>query len=465
MALHWSKAGQIPQAVDCLLEESLRLFRQGFAVEAVNVGLRAIAVSGIRTPHDSTTRQAETEAAMANLQNRTQGWHPTSFVAGLQPPPPDLAIKLRALLSTAPFAFQSNQFEVFAWTSSIAMQLVLDNQSGPPHAYSMFSIVIAALTGNRVTAATWSRAALDLDAATGGAALPAVGFIDTWFHSHWREPLAASVARNDAAAARALADGDLQYASYNISGAVVMRAALGVPLDQVLDAAKQALTHPLHRNARVHALLEQQFALALKGETDDPLSLTGGGVEEVRDISWVRESEFVNQIGYYLATRLRLHAYAGDREGALALAEALAPLTPAIAGQTAEFDAVFHTVLSRLGLVLEGARAAEDHAAVIATDIAKLQSWGVINSDNFGLKSQIVAAVQDGVARDPVQAAARLAALASDGPQGSGLSDKAVALEFAALLDPTGPYLAAAIAAYETWGASAVARRLAAGRP
>ncbi len=465
MALHWSKSGQIPQAVDCLLEESLRLFRQGFAVEAVNVGLRAIGVSGIRTPDDSATRQAETAAAMANLQKRTQGWQPASFVAGLQPPAPELSIKVRALLSTAPFAFQSNQFEVFAWASSIAMQLVLDNQSGPPHAYSMFSIVIAALTGNRVTAATWSRAALDLDAATGGAALPAVGFIDTWFHSHWREPLAASVSRNEAAAARALADGDLQYASYNISGAVVMRAASGVPLDRILDAAREALTHPLHRNARVHALLEQQFARALRGETDDALSLTGGGVEEATDIAWVTKSEFVNQIGYYLSTRLRLHAYAGDRAGALALAEALAPLMPAIAGQTAEFDAVFHTVLSRLGLVLEGAVSPESQATAIALDMGKLQSWRAINSDNFGLKAKIVAAVQDGVTDDAVRAAAALAALAGDVPQGSGLSDKAVALEFAALLDPAAPHLAAAIAAYEEWGASAVAHRLAAGRP
>ena len=46
------------------------------------------------------------------------------------------------------------------------------------------------------------------------------------------------------------------------------------------------------------------------------------------------------------------------------------------------------------------------------------------------------------------------------GGRRTGLSDRALALDFAARLDPAGPYREEAIKAYQAWGATAVARRL-----
>jgi hypothetical protein len=461
LADHWTRAGEAATAVDRLLEESLRLFRQGFALEAVNVGLRAIRISGVDVPDTSEDRQARIGAAIGDIAARTAGQVPSDLLATLKAPEPDLALKLRTLLSTAPFAFQSNQFEVFAWASSEAMRLVMTHQSGPPHAFSTYSIVIAALTGDRAGAAAWSRAALDLDAALGGDALPAVGFIDTWFHSHWREPQIESVARTRAAAERAGVIGDAQFASYNISGEIVMRAAAGEPLEIVLAAADRALDHSLHRNARMHVQLERQFARALRGETLSPLSLSSADLDEGAEIGWVMDSEYVNQIGYVLATRLKLHAFAGDWTGALALADALVPLHPAIAGQTAEFDALFHTALSRLALILEGAVRREALEAQLTVEREKLSAWRRLQEENFALKSGIVATLQDAVGGDRRAAAARLAGLAGAGAgRRTGLSDRAVALDFAARLDPAGPYHDAAVRAYQDWGATAVARRL-----
>lgn len=465
LADHWTRAGEAATAVDRLLEESLRLFRQGFALEAVNVGLRAIRISGVDVPETPEDRQARIGAAIGDVSARTAGQVPSDFLASMTAPDADLQLKLTALLSTAPFAFQSNQFEVFAWASSEAMRLVVTHQSGPPHAFSTYSIVIAALTGDRAGAAAWSRAALDLDAAMGGDALPAVAFIDTWFHSHWREPQIESVARNRAAAERAVVIGDAQFASYNISGEIVMRAAAGEPLDSVLAAADRALDHSLHRNARIHVQLERQFARALRGETLSPLSLSSVDLDEATEIGWVMGTEFVNQIGYCLATRLRLHSFAGDWAGALALAEALVPLHPVIAGQTAEYDAVFHTALSRLALILDGAASRTDQEVRLNTESAKLATWRAIQDDNFALKAGIVATVQQAIDGDRRAAARGLAHLAGTGPvRGTGLSDRAVALDFAARLDPAGPYLKAAVRAYQDWGATAVARRLSGAR-
>lgn len=461
LADHWARAGESATAVDRLLEESLRLFRQGFALEAVNVGLRAIRISGVDVPETPEDRQARIGAAIGDVSARTAGQVPSDLLASMKAPDADLALKLKALLSTAPFAFQSNQFEVFAWASSEAMRLVMTHQSGPPHAFSTYSIVLAALTGDRAGAAAWSRAALDLDAATGGDALPAVAFIDTWFHSHWREPQIESVARNRAAAERALLTGDAQFASYNISGEVVMRAAAGQPLEDVLAAAEQALTQALHRNSRIHVQLERQFARALRGDTESLLSLSSADLDEAAEIGWVMDSEFANQIGYCLATRLRLHSFAGDWTGALILAEALVPLHPVIAGQTAEYDAAFHTALSRLALILDGAVNRAEQEEKLNAESAKLAAWRAIQDDNFALKAGIVGTLQHAVDGDRRAAAQRLAGLAGTGTgRRTGLSDRALALDFAARLDPAGPYREEAIGAYHAWGATAVARRL-----
>ena len=459
LAHHWSEAGAQDRAVGCLLEESLRLFSQGFAVQAVQVGLRAMRAAGVEVPDGPEALGAAIGANMAAIDARTMGRHPTELLKTMSAPSPQVALRLQAILSTAPFAFQSNQFEVFAWASTAAMRLVIENGAGPPHAFSMYSIVKAALTGDRAGGAAWSRAALDLDAATGGGALPAVGFIDTWFHGHWRAPLHESVAINRAGASRALSDGDVQYASYNIAGGVILTAALGQRLDRVIAHGAEALQHRLHRNSRMQVVLEMQFARALRAETEHPLSLTGHDVTEARDIAWVAETEFANQIGYYFATRARLHRHAGDWAGAIACADQAGPLMPAIAGQTAEFDLVLHTLLARLGLVLEDRCALRDQRPAIEAALAQLAAWRAIHDGNFGAKAALAGAVWAGVQGD-VHAPGRLAALARGLGPDYGLQDRALALEYAARLAPGDETLRAAVDAYLDWGATGMARRL-----
>jgi hypothetical protein len=322
----------------------------------------------------------------------------------------------------------------------------------------MFSIVLGALTGDRRAAAAWSRAALDMDAATGGGALPAVGFIDTWFHGHWREPLSNSVARNIAAAERALADNEGQYASYNISGEVVMRAALGQSLETILSGAERAQTFQLHRNSRIQVLLEQQFARALRGETESLTSLSGGGVDEARDIGWVVNSEFVNQIGYYLATRLRLCVLAREWGMALALAEQLGPLMPAIGGQTAEIDAGFYTAVARLGCQLDGKP--DPDPGALTGDLDRLDLWAGIHPGNFGRKAAIARAIEAGLGGDRAKAARQLSEIAATRPVDEGLGDRALALLFAHRLDPGTATRQAAISACRAWGATALAAGL-----
>ncbi|WP_168769424.1 AAA and adenylate/guanylate cyclase domain-containing protein [Yoonia sediminilitoris] len=459
LAHHWEQAGAKDRAVGYMIEEAQRLFGQGFAIDAVKVGLRAMRTAGVDVPEGTAALGQGIEENIAEIERLTAGRHPTELLSGLQPPSDDLALRFLAILPTAPLAFQSNQFEIFAWAATSAMRLVMENQSGPPHAFAIYSIVRALLTQDKVAGAAWSRAALDLDAVTGGTALPAVAFIDTWFHGHWRVPMAESIAINRAARKMDVAPQDQQYASYNIAGAVILRAATGHPLADVVDQAQRALTTALYRNARMHTVLEMQFARALQSKTDNPLSLSDHAIDEDKDIGWVAETEFANQSAFYLATRVRLHRYAGDWEGALAWYDRACEMGGAIAGQMIECDLVLHGLLARFGAVLSDNSSLSAHTDPIQKAIAMLEEWHVIQPDNFGAKAQMSKLIWAGFNGD-TSAAAALSDLADSLGPDQWLQDRALALEYAARLDLVTARKQAAIAAYETWGATAVAARL-----
>jgi hypothetical protein len=460
LAYHWSEAGETEKAIACLAEEAARVFGQGFATQAVSLGLKAVALSGREAPETEEALRAEIGANMAAIQELAGGRAPTRLARELGEPGAESGPKLMALLATAPFAFQSNRFELFAWLASSSVRLALESGCGGPHEFSLYSVIVAALTGDRALGAEWSRAALELDARRGGDGLPAVGFLDTWFHAHWREPMADSARTNRRAARRALEAGDIQYASYNIAGEVVLTAAAGAPLDTVMELGRAALENPLVRNSQMQVHQEIQFARALRGETEHPRSLTGAGVAEDDAIAWVTRTEFVNQIGYYLATRVKLERHAGAWTAALEAAEQAAPVRPAIAGQTAEIDLVFHAALARLALMIADPEARAAQRAALEEELDQLSLWKSVQPANFAAKAEIVAAALEGLEGDPRAAADRLAAIAADLGPDLGLQDRALALEYAARLDPSPARARAAGAAFREWGATALAARL-----
>jgi hypothetical protein len=97
----------------------------------------------------------------------------------------------------------------------------------------------------------------------------------------------------------------------------------------------------------------------------------------------------------------------------------------------------------------------------MAGEIDRLRSFRAVHAGNFAIKAGVAETIRDGLDGNRAAAAARLAALAAGMADRNSLQDRALALEYAARLSPGGPYRAAALAAYEAWGATAVARRLA----
>ena len=91
------------------------------------------------------------------------------------------------LLSIAPYAYQSQQPELFALLGARCLRLSLAHgQAGfTPDVYAMYSAVYAAMTGDRQGGAAWSNLSLQLQPEVKGASFARCAFINVWFHNHW----------------------------------------------------------------------------------------------------------------------------------------------------------------------------------------------------------------------------------------------------------------------------------------
>ena len=72
-------------------------------------------------------------------------------------------------------------------------------------------LVARALTGDRDTAAVWSRVGLALLKGERGAGFARCSFIHAWFHNHWVSPLGEGIALADAGAEAGLGDNEVIY--------------------------------------------------------------------------------------------------------------------------------------------------------------------------------------------------------------------------------------------------------------
>jgi hypothetical protein len=90
LADHLTRAGDPATAGDRQRQESQRLFRQGFALEAVHVGQRAIRISGVDAPETLVDRQARICAAIGKVSARTAGQVPSDSLVSITAPETDL---------------------------------------------------------------------------------------------------------------------------------------------------------------------------------------------------------------------------------------------------------------------------------------------------------------------------------------------------------------------------------------
>jgi predicted ATPase/class 3 adenylate cyclase len=457
LAYHHRAAGNVDRAVDYLELDAARTFSIGLARQSVAIGVDAAALLGVDLRGDGSAVAArigalvgETAALLGGRSLRDLLALPSMQGGSLR--------TVRLLLELAPFTFQAGRPELYALIGLTLLKLVLEEGNAAPDVYSTYSVVHRALHHDAAGAYAWSELARALDDRQGGAARARVAFVHGWFHSHWVRPLRESLPASLSAAEDALASGDVLFGCYNLSAHVVYRAAAGAPLGDVIDVASAHLARNGRRvvNAAFHCLHEMQVAKALAGRTRAPLSLSDDELDEERDIAWICASDLYNQIGYYIASRVKLHALFGDARGALEWAEKVAPLHAAIAGQVAEIDLVFYGTLARLDMAFDP----EHHERVASARVAAHQvaGWAARCPANFAHLADLLGAAvaaEDGRRDEALAGYAR----AAERAEAEGfVQHAAIAHERAARL-LTGADARArldkAIDAYRRWGALA----------
>ncbi|MBA2245893.1 MAG: AAA family ATPase [Gemmatimonadetes bacterium] len=472
LAYHWQGAEVIPRAVEYLERSAVRTFSMGLGRESVAEGLEAARLLGVNLPTDPQQIVPLLDQEMAEIERLLAGRRPAELLdlPPLQDPPVAAIISL--LFRIEPFAHQSLQPELFALMTLRNLRLTLEHGHGPvsPPVYALYSVVYRAMTGDSRTAYEFSRLALDLDARQGGHTHAYVSFVYTWFNRHWIEPLDEDVLQASLRASQAgFEEGDVLFGCFNLAAHVVYLATMGRPLEEVAAVAARhlALNNRRVLNAAFHCVHELQFAKALAGRTEHPLSLTDVEHGEERDVASILKTDHANQIGYYFISRLRLHYYYRDYTVALENAERALPLLPALQGQLGEIELVFFHALALLARSRQVGDAERERLLAAATaHLEKLRGWSELCEANVQHKLLLVRAElarTEGCAEEALEL---YRAAATSAERWGYVQHVALAHELAgALLHEQGDAAARAAfgearAAYARWGAHAKVRDL-----
>ncbi|TAI65543.1 AAA and adenylate/guanylate cyclase domain-containing protein [Bradyrhizobium sp. Leo170] len=472
LAYHWEAAGETARATDYLRLEAERVFGAGLVGQSIEIGLRGARLLGSDLPTDRGALHAAIGQELETIGRLLDGRRPDEL-AGLPPLTDERAGQLiHLLLVLAPFAHQSEQVELFALMGCRCLRLTLEYGNGPlaPDVYSMYSVVYGALTGDRDTAAIWSRVGLALLKGERGAGFARCSFIHAWFHNHWVAPLGEGIALADAGSEAGLGDNEVIYGCFNLSASVVLLAAAGRPLAEVMEQARIRIERNGQRvlNAYYHLVFELQFAKALAGLTSALPVLGDAEFDEVRDIDSVVDTNLSNQIGYYFVTRLKLHLHACDWSGALEWAARAHPMLPYFGGQAAEFELSQYRGLAAVAAAAFGAaKEGLTHLQEGRDCLERLRGWEARNPAVFRHKADLLdGLVQAAMGRDGD--AARLLGRSGEGAAAGGfLQDAGLAHEYLArcrrLVADRAGATASALAAREmfrSWGADAKVRLL-----
>jgi predicted ATPase/class 3 adenylate cyclase len=465
LAHHWAHAEVVPKAIGYLEKSAMQALYVGTPRESVAFGLEAARMLSVYLPADPQEITRVIPAEIEGIQRILAGRKPGDLIELSPSTDPDIEFVVGILLHVMPAAFISRQPELFALMglTSLRLTLTYGHSVHSPGVYSMYAIILRAMTGDSRTAYEFSRLAMDLDARQGGRLAASVTFVHTWFINHWINPLETAVPISEEGARKGLETGDLLYACYHMGAIPVYMSMMGAPLEEVIRTAGRLCGSVANRvlSPAFHCMHELQTAKALAGRTVDRLSLTDAEYDEVSDIASICETENYNQTAYYFLSRMKLHYYYREYEAALGYGERMLPLLPAFQGQVGEIEYTFFyilTLLGRAGEAGEGERQGLIEAA--AAHLERIRDWSRLCEANFRHKALLAEAELARVAGRTSEAFQRYAEAARSAEAFKFVQHAALAHELAGryhleLGDESAARrcLAEARAAYVRWGA------------
>ncbi|EPE94151.1 AAA and adenylate/guanylate cyclase domain-containing protein [Rhizobium grahamii] len=470
IAHHLEAAGEPVRAAHYLRLEAERVFGLGSVRQSLSIGLHGAALLGSQVPVDGSELQRAIGHEMEQIAALLGDRRPVDLLDLPKLEDEHVASLVPLLLSIAPYAYQSQKPELFALLGARCLRLTLAHGQADftPDVYAMYSVVHAAMTGDRRTGAAWSDLSLQLQPAVKDASFARCAFINVWFHNHWVGNLEDGISRAQAGAEAGLASGEIVYGCFNLTTVVVLLVAAGRPIDVVISTGTELLAQNAGRvrNSAFTLLVELQSARALAGKTRAFDQLSDATVDEEAEFSSMLQSRFSNQVACYYTAKLRLAAVGGDWQNALSWAEKARALLPFFAGQPSEVMLVHYHGAAALALAAFGTP--EDAKALRAEgwDCAdQMRNWEGLNEAWLGPKADLLEGLLEAGAGHTGAAERLFRAAVERTAQTGHLEDHAFALECLTRLQkgageiPTA--LPEALAAYRAWGAEGRRARLA----
>ena len=470
LANHWNEAGEKDKAIAYQEMEAFRLFQLGYVKEALNLGLEIAKQLGQDIPRDLPSIGQQIGENMAAIQTLMIGKTIKGLVAHKKLADSKKEQVIKLLLSIGPFAHQSQQGELFALLTILCQRLTLEYGNGASAAevYAMYAIIYKALTGDSETAFTWSKLSLEIDKQNGYSLQSRVLFIHGWFIGLWKLPIVDLIPLAYAGAEAGFASGDIVYACFNLSLAVVLKSVCGKPLQEVVQTAAEHFVRNNNAviNAAFHLMHEEQVAKAFQGKTSNYTSLTDEKYNEEKDIASICNTDLFNQVAYYLVSKLKLNVHFGQWDEAVEWGGKCYPLLPAFASQPGEIELEQFYAMAALYKAAEpGEEATANFSTLADAGINKLTAWAKLCPDNFLHKATLLQAIREGFTGDASKAGMQFLDAAQKAKTSGFVQDCGLAYEHLVRMKkrkglPYGDDLQAAIEVYSQWGADGKIRYL-----
>jgi predicted ATPase/GAF domain-containing protein/signal transduction histidine kinase len=385
---------------------------------------------------------------------------------------------VQTLFTSIPSTYQTSQ-DMAALMILEATSLALEHGNSPLSSYFhvMFGIVVAVATKDVDARYRLGRVGIELNERLGvGAVEGASRFVFGALVSHWSRPYAESLDSFRRSLKASLDVGDFIHAGYSSALAVFHRFARGEDLGE-LSTDIEDFVDLLGRTGDVinrgSVLLASQAIASLQGATSSPTDLGGARLDEatyVRDITQNVMQQFM-----YAVVKMTVQYFAGDFEGAVAMAKEAAPLVPAANGFLHIAEHAFYQALSRAGVLRSRSMEDTEREATIEAlrqDVEMIREWALSAPDNHAHQHALVQgelAAATGAAAEAMDAYERAIRLAQDN---GFIHHQAIANERCADLHlaagrtkVAAVYMTDAYHAYTRWGAVRKAQAIAAAYP
>jgi predicted ATPase/class 3 adenylate cyclase len=468
LAHHWSRAGDVAKASQYLELASTQAMNNGMSREAANLGLRAVEFLDTPLPRDPEAIGAMIGETLAAISARMAELEVGDIAELPAAEDPRKAAAIGALLRVVPAVFVSQQVQLFVLIGLRAFLLTLEHGATPftPGVVAIYAMIVRAIDANPRHAFALSSLAQDLANRDSKPLRSYAGFVHHYFVRHWLEPAGGQIEEMLINASLGFEYGDVMFGCYNSAGYVVLMAAGGAPLDDVIAAGNVSSEEIAGRvvSAGYHAVHEPQLAKALAGRTVDRCSFTDrpeeGNVEEDRDLASITRTDLYDQIGAYMISKLRLHFLYREYRRAVSYGDRAQQVLASFSGQVFEPEFVFYYALA---LYARHGETADPDLLIRAQELAaRVRGWEEHARHVFSHKTLALAGAEARAGGDDA-GAAELFARAAEAAQEIGFTHHvALGYELAgrSLLDAGDTeagraMLAKSREAYQRWGAQA----------